>query len=39
MTTTQSETVVEDGAHAMEDEKRRFIDRRSQDKAGSASTA
>jgi hypothetical protein len=39
MTTTQSETVIEDGARAMEDEKRRFIDRRSQDKAKSASTA
>ena len=39
MTTAQSETVIEDGAHAMEDEKRRFIDRRSQDKARSASTA
>jgi len=39
MTTTQSETVIEDGARAMEEEKRGFIDRRSQDRAGSASTA
>lgn len=41
MTTTQSETVIEDGAHAMEEEKRRFIERRSkQSKAeGRAATA
>jgi glycosyltransferase involved in cell wall biosynthesis len=39
MTTTQSETVIEDGARAMEEEKRRFIERRSQNKARSASTA
>lgn len=40
MTTTQSETVIEDGARAMEDEKRLFVDRRSkQDRARSASTA
>ncbi|MEO8633297.1 MAG: glycosyl transferase family 2 [Chloroflexota bacterium] len=39
MTTTQSETVIEDGARAMEDEKRRFLERRSQDRSGSASTA
>lgn len=39
MTTTQSETVIEDGARAMEDEKRRFLERRSQDRRGSASTA
>jgi hypothetical protein len=39
MTTTQSETVIEEGARAMEDEKRLFLDRRSQDRARSASTA
>ena len=39
MTTTQSETVIEDGARAMEEEKRRFVDRRSKDAARSASTA
>jgi glucosylglycerate synthase len=39
MTTTQSETVIEEGARAMEDEKRLFLDRRSQDRAQSASTA
>jgi hypothetical protein len=39
MTTTQSETVIEDGARAMEEEKRLFLDRRSQDRARSASTA
>jgi len=39
MTTTQSETVIEDGARAMEEEKRRFVDRRSKDPARSASTA
>ncbi|HUG07002.1 MAG TPA: hypothetical protein VMQ78_10690 [Candidatus Limnocylindria bacterium] len=39
MTTTQSETVVEDGARTMEEEKRRFIERRSQRRAGSASSA
>ena len=39
MTTTQSETVIEDGARAMEDEKRRFLERRSQDRSRSASTA
>ncbi len=39
MTTTQSETVIEDGARAMEEEKRRFSDRLSQNKARSASTA
>ena len=39
MTTTQSETVIEDGARVMEEEKRLFLDRRSQDRARSASTA
>jgi glucosylglycerate synthase len=39
MTTTQSETVIEDGAHAMEEEKRRFVDRRTKDRSRSASTA
>jgi len=39
MTTTQSETVIEDGARAMEEEKRRFVDRRSKDPTRSASTA
>lgn len=40
MTTTQSESVIEDGARAMEDEKRRFVERRSQDRAeGRAATA
>jgi len=40
MTTSQSETVIEDGARAMEDEKRHFIARRSQDRAeGRAATA
>jgi hypothetical protein len=39
MTTAQSETVVEDGARAMEEEKRRFVERRSEGKARSASTA
>jgi hypothetical protein len=39
MTTTQSEVVIEDGARAMEEEKGRFVARRSQDRAGSASTA
>ena len=39
MTTTQSETVIEDGARAMEEEKRRFVDRRSTDRSRSASTA
>ena len=39
MTTAQSETVVEDGARAMEDEKRRFVERRGERKARSASTA
>jgi len=39
MTTTQSETVIEDGARAMEDEKRRFLERRGVAGARSASTA
>lgn len=39
MTTTQSETVIEDGAQAMEEEKRRFVERRSQTTTRSASTA
>ncbi len=40
MTTAQSETVIEDGAHVMEEEKGRFIERRGQgDRARSASTA
>jgi hypothetical protein len=39
MTATQSETVVEEGARAMEEEKRRFSARRGQDSARSASTA
>ena len=39
MTTTQSETVIEDGARVMEEEKRLFLDRRSQDRSRSASTA
>jgi hypothetical protein len=40
MTTTRSETVIEDGARAMEEEKLRFVERRSHgDRARSASTA
>ncbi|MGH2490168.1 MAG: glycosyltransferase [Candidatus Limnocylindria bacterium] len=40
MTTTQSETVIELGARVMEEEKRRFLERRSQDRAeGRAATA
>jgi len=39
MTTTQSERVIEDGARAMEEEKRRFVERRRADEARSASTA
>jgi len=39
MTTQQSEAVVEEGARVMEEEKRRFVERRSQDPARSASTA
>jgi hypothetical protein len=40
MTTTQSETVIEDGARAMEEEKLRFVERRSQGaRARSTSTA
>jgi hypothetical protein len=39
MTTTESEVVIEDGARAMEDEKGRFVARRSQARAGSGSTA
>jgi hypothetical protein len=41
MTTTGSETVIEDGARAMEEEKRRFIERRSKQTAakGRAATA
>jgi hypothetical protein len=40
MTTTQSETVIEDGARAMEEEKLGFIERRGpRDRARSASTA
>ena len=39
MTTTQSETVIEDGARVMEEEKRLFLERRSQDRSRSASTA
>ena len=40
MTTTQSETVIEDGARAMEEEKLRFMERRGQGaRSGSASTA
>jgi hypothetical protein len=39
MTTTQSESVVEDGARAMEEEKRAFVERRGKDRAKSASTA
>jgi hypothetical protein len=39
MTTTRSEAVIEDGARVMEEEKRLFLDRRSQDRARSASTA
>jgi glucosylglycerate synthase len=39
MTTAQSEAVVEEGARAMEEEKRRFVERRSQAGARSASTA
>jgi hypothetical protein len=38
MTTTQSETVIEDGARAMEEEKLRFIERRSHG-AGARSTS
>lgn len=39
MTTTESESLIEDGARAMEGEKRRFLERRSQGRARSASTA
>jgi hypothetical protein len=39
MTTAQSETVIEDGARAMEEEKRRFGARRRQSRTRSASTA
>jgi hypothetical protein len=39
MTTQESETVIEEGARVMEEEKRRFVERRSQDPARSASTA
>jgi hypothetical protein len=39
MTTTESETVIEDGARVMEEEKRLFLERRSQDRSKSASTA
>ena len=39
MSTAQSETVVEEGARVMEEEKRRFTGRRSEDRARSASTA
>ena len=40
MTTAQSETVIEEGARVMEEEKRRFSERRSQDRAeGRAATA
>jgi len=39
MSTAQSETVVEEGARVMEEEKRRFTERRSEDRARSASTA
>jgi len=40
MTTAQSEAVVEEGARVMEEEKRRFSERRSQDRAeGRAATA
>ena len=39
MTTPQSEAVIEEGARAMEQEKRRFVERRSQGRARSASTA
>ena len=39
MTTAQSESVIEDGARAMEEEKRHFVARREQDRARSASTA
>jgi hypothetical protein len=40
MTTAQSETVIEDGARAMEEEKRRFIERRGQRRpVGRVSTA
>ncbi|HEY6204014.1 MAG TPA: glycosyl transferase family 2 [Candidatus Limnocylindria bacterium] len=39
MTTAQSEAVIEDGARSMEEEKLRFMERRSQAKARSTSTA
>jgi hypothetical protein len=39
LNTTQSEAVVEEGARTMEDQKRRFLERRSEDRARSASTA
>lgn len=39
MNTAQSEGVIEQGARAMEDEKRRFVERRTADGARSASTA
>lgn len=39
MTTAQSENVIEDGARAMEEEKRRFIETRGQRRPKSASTA
>ena len=39
MTTPQSEAVIEEGARAMEQEKRRFVERRGQGRARSASTA
>jgi len=39
MTTAQSEAVVEGGARAMEEEKRRFVERRSLGRARSASSA
>ena len=39
LSATQSETVVEEGARVMEEEKRRFTERRSEDRARSASTA
>ena len=39
LSATQSETVVEEGARVMEEEKRRFTERRSEDRTRSASTA
>jgi hypothetical protein len=39
MTTAQSETVIEDGARAMEEEKVHFVARREQERARSASIA